>query len=318
LFGLEPGSTELADAMGLRAPGAMVTFDGTLEEVESQVILTDFLVDRIYPLAPADSTEIVATAKGHVVGTHRETAAGGQAVCFGFRPRDDQSGSLGYPTDTWFGVLDALGSYAPSGKFVVNDNPTVMSRTSDYVACEFPNGAVTIAPHFHSIEEFWEGGFARSTERDAEVMARLDMPSNTLDLYETPVAGHEVSYDGDGFVAFRMDAEGDLVAFGGTGSGITVDGKEYQFTEAPAHFAFAPVAEERRVPGGATLLAIVYGEHTVRVPVKGLGEAFDLFAQGDTPGSRGEQIACTTENGVLTFTVPASASGRWLYAVPRS
>ena len=47
-------------------------------------------------------------------------AGKGNAFCFGFRPRDDQSASLGYETRTLFEILDRIGAYAPSGNLPVS------------------------------------------------------------------------------------------------------------------------------------------------------------------------------------------------------
>ena len=129
---------------------------------QPQVILTDFLVDRIYPVRPRPGTSVVARVQERIVGTQR-----GNATFLGFRPRDDQSRSLGYDVRTWFEILDALGAYAPTGKFAgFNDNTDHLSRTGAYLTCRFPNGAVALAPHLRETEEGGAGGFARDPEED--------------------------------------------------------------------------------------------------------------------------------------------------------
>ncbi len=70
----EPGPDE-----GKLAPGKRVTFEGVLAEVTPQVILTDFLVDRIYPVTPSEGTAVAARVKKDIVGTHRSFAGGGSA-----------------------------------------------------------------------------------------------------------------------------------------------------------------------------------------------------------------------------------------------
>ena len=65
------------------------------------------------------------------MGTHRATARNGSATFLGFRPRDDQSASLGAEVRTWFEILLALGAYPGSGASRArNDNPSVVSRTT--------------------------------------------------------------------------------------------------------------------------------------------------------------------------------------------
>ncbi|HQY93740.1 MAG: hypothetical protein WAU00_05535 [Caldilinea sp.] len=49
---------------------------------------------------------------------------------------------------TWFGILHAFGAYSSQTPGPDNDNPTVCSRTTEYVVCAFPNGALVVAPHF--------------------------------------------------------------------------------------------------------------------------------------------------------------------------
>ena len=113
--------------MGEIAAGKEVAFCGSFAAVPRQTVLTDFLVDRIYPVEAGAGCEVVARADGRIVGTIRKTQKG-SASYFGFRPRDDQSASLGYETRTLFEILHAVGAYPSSGKFGgVNDNPSVVA-----------------------------------------------------------------------------------------------------------------------------------------------------------------------------------------------
>ncbi len=143
------------------------------------------------------------------MGTHRPYPQGGSATFLGFRPRDNQSCSLGYDTRTWFDVLLALGAYPPTGKFSgVNDNTEYLSRTGEYLACRFPNGAITIARHLRLLEEDWQGGFARDAAADAAYLARHPLPPDKLELRDFKVGGHTVTYEGSGAVAFRAGPAG--------------------------------------------------------------------------------------------------------------
>ena len=77
-------------AGGVALPGRLVNFEGSLATVSLQTILTDFLVDRVYPVSPREGT-----AWWRAPGPHRGTRRD-NATFLGFRPRDDQSRSLGY------------------------------------------------------------------------------------------------------------------------------------------------------------------------------------------------------------------------------
>lgn len=313
IFGVEY-TPELEE--GRMAPGRMVTFEGLLQTVPSQTILTDLLVDHVYPVQPREGTETLARMPAGVVGTARRGANNGLAVYLGFRPRDDQSGSLGYESRTWFETLHALGAYGGSGKWQgVNDNTEFLSRTTPYLFCRFPNGAVAVAPHFRAVEEGWPGGFARNREQDAEIMKGIALPPDTIELNEARVNGHSVTYRGVWAMAFRASG-GDLVAFAGSQCDrITVDGTETVFADRLiGQLAWAPIPEERRVPGGAFLQIMAYGTGKLSLPVPGRTKPVRLFAEGATPGSRGTEIPCTLEGGRLQFEVTQPVSGRWIYA----
>src|SRR5208337_616892 len=95
---------------GQPAGGWSVQFSGLLAKVPAQPVLTDFLVDLVYPVEAEEGAEVVARAGQRVLGVHRPLKGGGSATFLGFRPRDDQSASLGAEVRTWFEVLLALGA----------------------------------------------------------------------------------------------------------------------------------------------------------------------------------------------------------------
>ena len=316
LFGVhyQPGPNE-----GLPAPGHQIHFANVLKDVPPQIILTHELVDRIYPVSVADGTAPVAHVENRVVGAYRTLPQGGSATFLGFRPCDNQSCSLGYDTRTWFAVLDALGAYPPSGKFPgVNDNTEVLSRTGDYVACRFPNGAITIARHLRRLEEDWPGGFGRDAKADAAYVANHPMPTDKLALKDFKVNGHWVSYDGTGAMAFRLDPQGNLIAFAGANCReITVDGRTTAFgQQALPLVAFAPLNAARRVPGGAIYSATLHGSGSVRIPAQSLPGKVKIFAQGATLGSKDAEVACHRDAQTLIVDVTPAVAGRQLWIVP--
>ena len=315
LFGVDytPGIDE-----GLLAPGRIVAFSGALRSVSPQTILTDFLVDRIYPVTPRAETLTVATSKQHTVGTCRTYPSGGTATFLGYRPRDDQSQSLGYESRNWFEVLTALGAYPPTGRFDdVNDNTEYVSRTSDYLACRFPNGTVSIARHFREVEEGWPGGFARKDEEDRAYLEKHPLPDDTLDLQMLKVNGHEVTYAGRQAVAFRVNSAGDLIGFAGAHANeITIDGRTFKFAEQPVPMiAWNPVPAIRQIPGGAIFQAIVHAQGIIRLPLADLPGNLQVYAQGATPGSRGHRVTSRAEDQTLVLEIGPNDAGRWLWGV---
>lgn len=310
-------SPELTE--GLPAPGRRVVFDGALKSVPPQTILTHLLVDHIYPVKATESAQSVACVKDRVVATHRPYPGGGSATFLGFRPQDNQSCSLGYDVRTWFDVLCALGAYPPSGKFPgVNDNTEYLSRTGDYIACRFPNGTVTIARHLRHLEENWHGGFARNSERDAAYAAGHQLPSDTLDLRDFKVNGHSVTYEGTGAVAYRLDAQGNLIGMAGHQCRqITLDGRTTVFAEKPLGLVcFGPLVPERRLPGKAVFEICIHGTGTVRIPATALPEKVRVHAAGATLGSCGPEVPCRREGPSIVLTITPAESSRWLWVSP--
>ena len=286
------------------AGGWEILFSGSLQRVPAQRILTDFLVDRIYPVEPDASAESVAKVGRKIVGTHRRLPKGGSTTFLGLRPRDDQSASLGEEVRTWFEILFALGAYPRIGSGAPgNDNPDVVSRTTPYVACGFPNGTTTVAAHYRSYEETWPGGFHRDAKQDEEILARNPLPSPKLELRDFCVNGHCLRFDGALALAFRVDKRGSLAAFAGQDCrAITVDGREFVFAKNPvALAAWAPVLPERRVADGATMELWVHGETELQIPLPAGVARGELYSQGAPPGSFGEKVACDCGGGVLRF-----------------
>ena len=303
---------------GLILPGRTVAFSGILAGVPEMTVLTDLLPDRVYPVAPGLDTESVARIGKHIVGTHRNVGAGTVTV-LGFRPRDDQSKSLGYEARSWFEVLNRLGAYPSTGVFPeVNDNTEYLSRTTDYLCCRFPNGAVAVAPHLRELEEGWPGGFARKAEDDAKILEGLTLPDGGIHLAGFKINGKEITYDGSHALTFRTDAANELVAFAGCGAqSITVNGKATPFADRVMPLvAWAPVREDRRVPGGAALMLFYQGEGELRIPVPGMQTLAAVHAEGPTPGSRGEALTARLENGQLVVNGEAKFANRWIYVIP--
>ena len=308
MFGLSYSAQ--AGGWGKSVPGQQVTFENTLKNVTPQIILTDFLVDHVYPVNANEGSEIVARCGKYIVGTHRLVSNNGSFTYLGYRPRDDQSASLGYETRNWFEVLHHLGAYRS------DDNTEVISRTTDYVACRFPNGSIAIAPHLTRLEENWEGGFARNREKDAEITKNLDLPSRQISLKSFNINGYCVDYEGSGTVNFRMD-KGNLIAFAGQDCGfITIDGKKFAFADQPVgQIGWAPVIDNRQVKDGAKLIVLCNTSGKIRIPANSYQGEISFYAEGSIPGKKGEPVDYKREGDYFVIDITDSIRSRWLFGI---
>lgn len=282
---------------GLIACGKRITFSGVLKGVPPQVVLTDFLVDRIYPVERQDDTEPVAHVASSLVGTHYTLQNGGSATYLGFRPRDDQSASLGEEVRTWFEILRAVDAYPG------DDNPSVVSRTSPHVACRFPNGTLAVAPHYARVVEAWPGGFHRDQKQDQEIMTRNPLSPAILDLKSLHLAGHTIDYSGELCMAFRLDPEARLIAFAGENCRtIRIDGRDHAFaTEQIPFIGWAPIQTERRIKGGAIMDVWVRGKGEIRIPLPTPTAKGTLHTRGPRLGTIGQPVNARCEGGLLIF-----------------
>jgi hypothetical protein len=259
IFGINYNSNNL---QGEIAAGKRIDFKNKLKDTPSQYILTDFVIDRIYPVEPAEDTEKLAFCDNNLlVGT-----ANKNAYFFGFRPRDDQSASLGYETRTLFEILDRIGVYNPTGVFPgFNDNTEHVSRTTDYLATRFPNGATAIVRHYRKHRESWDGGFSRNDEEDAKALEENPLPTDEIEINNFKVNGHNITYKGRLNMAFSMNGENGLTGFEGHNcKQVTIDGKTYKFSDSPLQkFAFSPSPDEKE----NEMLIYVQGESKVTIPI---------------------------------------------------
>lgn len=303
---------------GKSVPGQQIIFENYLNGVPPQIVLTDFLVDHIYPVTPRNSSEVIARCGKHVVGVYKRTSNGGVLVFLGYRPRDDQSASLGYETRNWFDVLYRFGAYPPVSSDFDNDNTEVISRTSDYLACRFPNGTITIAPHLKLLEENWYSGFSRNREQDDEIIKRLDLPKKEMKLKSFRVNGHCIDYEGIGAVAFRVDKNGNLIGFAGQNcNSIIIDGKEFKFSQHPVgQVGWSPVSDARRVKNGASLVALCDTPTSLKIPAIAYPDELVFYAEGRKPGQKGEKIDCIRNLDSLIIEVTEKSASRWLFGVP--
>jgi hypothetical protein len=308
--------------LGLPASGRRIQFSGILQSVPDQVVITNSTVDRIYPFTLGPHAEPLAKVGDWLVGAVRSVGERkGVAVALGFRPRDDQSQSLGEEVRTWFEILVSLGAYPATGAFAnENDNPEYISRTTPWLANKFPNGAIVLAPHFRTYEEGWHGGFHRDAEQDAKWLAEHPVPPGNIDVKDVAVHGSVLTFCGTGAVGFRLDARGNLIAFAGSDcSEVSLNGVRFRFSDSLfRHIAWSPVPSEQRVPYGAVIRFWLDGEGSARMPLPKPFKPLDVVAQGALPGSRGEPVRCSQDDESIVMDIQGGQRGRWLYGIPRA
>ncbi len=298
---------------GQVAPGKQVNFMKQFNKVPSQVILTDFLVDHVYPVTLNAGSEQQAEVDGMPVGSKKATGKGA-LYYFGFRPRDDQSASLGYETGTLFGILSAAGAYPSTGKIKdANDNTEYLSRTSDYLTTHFPNGSTVIVRHYRTHRENWLDGFSRNDSIDAIALKQNPLPTDEIRLEDFKVNGHRITYSGKLITAINTDASGQLISFEGHQCRqVTVDGKNYTFSaEDQPVIVFTPATTAEKSEKKAVVKAFINGKGKISIPVPGGISKIKTVYSGE--GKKKTTIPFTFDNGMVTLDFTTATSGKWYF-----
>ena len=290
------------EPLGRIAAGMRIDFTGRMKHIPAQYILSNFTVDRIYPVEAMEGTSKLAFCDNDLlVGT-----GNGKTWYFGFRPRDDQSASLGYETRTLFEILDHVGAYAPSGTFAgINDNTEHVSRNSDYLCTRFPNGATVITRHYKDHRENWGKGNSRNHEDDSAMLAVNPLHSDQIILENFKVNGHTVSFEGSLTTAFRTNEKDELIAFEGENcKQVTIDGKIFRFSDEDLKkIAFAPSLEK---PNEIELL--VTGGTKVTIPLP------SVVKTGNTMlvDGKGKKLKHKITDAGLELSINSKINGKWL------
>jgi hypothetical protein len=313
LFGVNYEPTSFP---GQIAPGKKVIFRNSLSSVPSQIVLTDFLVDHVYPVTLNSGSEMVADADGLPVGAKKATGKGAMYF-FGFRPRDDQSASLGYETSTLFSILSAAGAYPATGKFKdVNDNTEYVSRTTDYLTTRFPNGSTVIVRHYRTHRENWLDGFSRNDSLDNIALKENPLPTDRIDLADFRVNGHTLTYSGKLITAFNTDDAGRLTAFEGHHCNqVTVDGKHYQLSDTEQPTIVWTDSDAKEVETlKAVLKVYVEGAGRVCIPVQPGITGIKIVLQS---GKAVKALRFRLDHDVVNLDIDGQTSGKWLYICKR-
>lgn len=300
LFGVKYGNPS---PQGRIAAGMRIDFSGQMAAIPPQYILSDFVVDRIYPVEALEETiELAYCDNNRLVGTVK-----GNAYFFGFRPRDDQSASLGYETRTLFEILDNIGAYKSTETFPgINDNTEHISRTTDYLATRFPNNTTVIVKHYRNHRETWPGGFSRNAQEDATVLEDNPIPSDKILLEDFKVNGHELTFDGTLTMAFRMNDKNELIAFEGQNcKQIEIDGKTYKFSDMPLDkIAFAPSLNEK----ANEIFIFIQGESQVTIPIDNRISSLKI----KLIDNQNKKVTFRNVENGIQFDMNGKFSGKWL------
>ena len=296
--------------------GRKIIFSNALKDISEQIILTQFMVDRTFPVVAGSNTiNKVAFINSQLIGT-KNINGSGEAYYFGFRPRDDQSSSLGYETRTLFEILRTIGSYHPSGKFPgINDNTDVISRTTNYLTTSFPNGTIVITPHYRSQAENWDGDWQRSLKNDSIVLTGNPVPSDSIDISDFKVHGHTVSFNGRGLLSFLTDNADVITGFEGNYTdGITVDGSKYKFSDRKQNYIFfSPILPEQQLEKKAFYVLKLEGSGTVTLPIRTQRTKLSLFAEGSVIGAKGTPVSFLYRKNQLLIPLTKEIQRKFLY-----
>jgi len=290
----------------MRAACCTVQFEGILKGVAPMEIRTDFLPDFVYPITP-DCADVVARIDGIPVGTIVSHGVG-RAVYLGFRPRDDQSKSLGTDVSTMFDILTALDAYSP-------DSLEARSRpeSARYIMNRFPNGAVCVANHYRTFEERWYGSFFRDEARDEELLRGRALPPVEILLENEEILGRRVRYSGTDALTYREDC-GKLMAFAGDETdGIEIDGVKHALFDKKASIAFVHM-EKRHLAEGIDRLLFVKtdrpGVFTLDLP-EGFDNAACEACELDYLRTA-FAVPCVIKDGRLTIEIGDREKGLWI------
>lgn len=281
-----------------------IAFEGVLAGLAPMKVLTDYLPDYAYPLE-ADEAQIVARCGKYALGSWVRRGAG-QCLYLAFRPRDDQSCSMGRDVSTLFDALQAIGAYAP-------DSLEAMSRPAHarYIANCFPNGAVSLACHYRTFYENWPGLFYRDEEEDALCLKGRELPSIAIDLRDASLEGHKVTFHGEDALTYLYQNDSLQGYSGRAACEITIDGKTWRFADEPVDLSFAIVDKARLAEGIEAALLIRCdrpAELTIPcdfTPNSGAACALDFF-NATMP------VEWRYGDGVVFVTVTEEMAGKWI------
>ncbi len=220
------------------AMGETIHFTGSLEGIAPMEVITDLLPDYVYPITVSDG-EAVACLENKTVAALKRYQNNGIALYCGFRPRDDQSASLGYDLDTLFRLLERIEAYR-SDSLELRSRPAV----SKYIMNTFPNGAIALANHYRTFDEAWDGQFFRNRELDIKFLEGRELPPLDISFENEILDGHRITYHGENLLIYNVSDRG-LTAYRGQGTdSIKIDDHEFIFADRPVDINWGKIPEK--------------------------------------------------------------------------
>jgi hypothetical protein len=304
LFGIKP----VRDAYnGIRAGGRNIAFE-VETGLEPMPILSNLLPDHVYPVELAGARQI-ANLDGEPVGSIKSFENGGWAVYAGFRVRDDQSQSTGRDISTLFDLLNYMGAYTPGGGEAVS-----RPASSQYVINRFRNGTVSVANHYRTFHEHWDGLYFRDDKKDEEYLAGRELPPIEIEFSGKELFGHTISYSGTDTLTYRLDGSGNLIGFAGFNSNsITIDGRFYRFKVEPDRLVWS-VVDKKRLAAGVKSAILMRSDQAGRVTLPDVLKGTQLNAGYCETGifSPAGSLEVTVCEGIISIDVSEAAAGHWI------
>jgi hypothetical protein len=302
LFGVKPCGEA---ARALTAKGEKVSFASDIK-TDGMIIPTDMLPDFFYPFA-AEGAKEIAWLGGKPAGFEKCYPDGGRAVYLAFRARDDQSQSMGSDISTLFDILCYMGAYSAEGG-EIRSRPA----SARLVTMRFPNGAVSMTPHYRTFYERWDSLFGRDPEQDAEYLKGRILPSLDLDLNEENLFGHRVTYKGSETLSYRLDEKGLLAGFSGNKNEITIDGRMYRFSDVPGWICFVSL-DPKYLEAGVSAAMAVFSENPGRLTIPNVlgSAALKAAVCKSNMLAPDRELALTAEAEKITLTFDGNSAGNW-------
>jgi hypothetical protein len=307
LFGVRPRGEA---ARALSAEGKTVHFSAELKTAD-MIIPTAMLPDFVYQFE-ADGAGEIAWLDGKPVGFEKRDPRGGRALYLAFRARDDQSQSMGGDISTLFDILCYMGAYS-EGSGEARSRPA----SARLVTMRFPNGTVSITPHYRTFYERWDSLFGRDPEQDAGYLKGRTLPSLDLDLNGEKLFGHTLSYGGSETLSYRLDERGRLIGFSGNKNEITLDAKKYRFSDGsgsdgPGWICFAPL-DPRHLEGGVKAAMVVFSEKLGKLTVPNSLGTSALKAARCKPNilAPDRDLALSADDETITLIFDGDSAGTW-------
>jgi len=179
-----------------------------------------------------------------------------------------------------------------------------------YIMNFFPNNTVCIANHYRLIREKWYGSFFRDEEKDAEIMKNVNLSPKDIDVSGS-ILGNDVTYRGESVLSYRYE-NGELSGFcGHKTKGIAINGKLYEFSQAPVDISYVMLDERELDPGVSEAYALYCGEGAFITLPKDFSGYRTAICEDDLHEGCGS-FAYAVSGSTTTVDVSEALANKWL------